>query len=400
MLFTQILLILCLSLITTSFPINSFPFQLIQNRLSKQSVYQYSNTHTLSDFRIQQLFGLHKLLVSTPSVSNNELDIAQKLQFYLKLEGLTVDLQKVEENRYNVLAYHGDLNDTKVVLTSHIDTVPPFFPYSVSDDGKRIYGRGSTDAKGSVAAQITAFLDLIWDGQLRDGDLSLLFVVGEENSGIGMKYVEENIDYHWDSVILGEPTENKLGVGHKGGYGGILNVTGLASHSGYPELGINANTILVEFLNELLKIKLPNDELLGDSSLNIGKIEGGVAGNVIPAHAEATISFRVASDLEFFHKIIPDLIANSSYSDNIQWITKDLGRTPVYFDHEIPGFESIILGYGTDAFSLQKKKFKNKILYGPGSIHVAHGANEYVETDQLIEAVQGYSELVKHVLHN
>lgn len=384
------LIVTCFSLLAAGSPLQ-FPL------LSE--LYQYSPDHDLSKPKIDQLFELHKLLVQIPSVSYSEYEVSTKLADYLRSHQLSVDLQRVAENRYNVFAYKGYQNDTKVLLTSHIDTVPPFFPYKISKDGKRIYGRGSTDAKGSVAAQVISFLDLLENGDIKEGDLSLLFVVGEENGGHGMQYVNSNIDYHWETVIFGEPTENKLGVGHKGGYGGVLNVTGLASHSGYPELGINANTILVEFLSTLLSQKLPFDDLLGNSSLNIGEINGGVAANVIPDHAQAILSFRVASHLKFFQDLIPGLIKESKYRDRIEFFsTIGKGRGPVFFDYKIDGFESIVLGYGTDAFSLSRKQLKNKILYGPGSIHVAHGANEFVSTDDLIKAVEDYKKLVKYGL--
>lgn len=370
----------------------------LQSPLFYQTIdYTYTPTNEVSLSKINQLFELHKILVSTPSVSFYEKDVSFILANYLKNEGLNVDFQKINHKRYNILAYKGTQNDTKVLLTSHIDTVPPFFPYSLSEDGKKIYGRGSTDAKGSVAAQIITFLDLLQHEEIKEGDLSLLFVVGEENSGDGMKFIESNIDYKWETVILGEPTENKLGIGHKGVFGGVVKVNGLASHSGYPELGINANTILIDFLSKLLKEPLPSDVLLGESTLNIGQINGGVAANVIPAYAEAHISFRVSSNLEYFQKLVSKIISNSDYSDKIEFYFTN-GNDPVFFNYEIEGFESIVLGYGTDAFSLKKRQFKNKILYGPGSIHVAHGAGEFVETDDLIKAVVDYKKLIRYAL--
>jgi acetylornithine deacetylase len=238
-----------------------------------------------------------------------------------------------------------------------------------------------------------AFLELV--DELEDGEVSLLFDVGEEYGGDGIRYVENEVDYHWETVIFGEPTELKLGVGHKGGYGGVINVTGLASHSGYPELGIDANSILIDVLTKLKNLDLPSDELLGNSSLNIGLIEGGVAGNVISPHASASLLFRVTGALDQFPSLVKQAIKETEYASHVDYVEYEFKEGPVFFEYQIPGFQSIVLGYGTNAFTLKKNKIPHKILYGPGTIHVAHGPNEHVTTDDLIEAVQGYKKLIK-----
>ncbi|KAH3670254.1 hypothetical protein WICMUC_004907 [Wickerhamomyces mucosus] len=357
--------------------------------------YTFTENYGLSDEKISQLFDLHKFLVSIPSVSYHEQGIGGKLFGYLRHKGLNVEKQDVGQGRFNILAYKGSINETKVLLTSHIDTVPPFFPYYLSDNGTKIHGRGTTDDKGSVASQIIAYLDIL--DELDDGDVSLLFDVGEENGGDGFKYVAEHIDYRWDTIIYGEPTENKLGIGHKGGYHGAINVTGKAAHSGYPELGINANKILIEFLYKLQSHELPYDNILGNSSLNVGLIGGGVAGNVISPNAAATLAFRVASDLESFPHIVQSTIEQTTGGEHIEFIGGK-GISPIYFKNDIEGFEKIILGYGTDASAVTKTPPKNSILYGPGSIHVAHSAEEFVSTDDLIEAVDGYKRLIRESL--
>jgi acetylornithine deacetylase len=360
------------------------------------NAYNYSQDHGLSESTINNLFTLHKFLIATPSVSYDEYEVAQKLSHYLQKKGLTVELQKVAEKRFNVLAYKGSINDTRVVLNSHIDTVPPFFPYSIEENGTKIFGRGSTDAKGSVATQTIAFLELL--DEVKEGDVSLLFVVGEENGGDGFRYsVEETTHKNWESVIFGEPTENKLGVGHKGIYATVLNVTGLASHSGYPELGIDANKILIDVLHNLKSKSLPSDELLGNSTLNIGLFEGGFASNIISPTAHASLVYRVAGGLDKFLDIIQQAIEEVNATEHVS-LESRFGLDPVFFDYKVDGFESILLGYGTDAFSLNKSPVAHKFLYGPGTIHVAHSATEHVYTDDLLEAVDGYKRLIKHAL--
>lgn len=368
---------------------------LFQNSLPQINIEEYQfNEELLSKETITELLTLHKYLVETPSVSTEEYNVAQSLANYLKHKGLTVEFQKVEEKRYNVLAYKGSINDKRIVLNSHIDTVPPFFLYRVEENGTKIFGRGSTDAKGSIASQVIAFLEL--SEEINDGDVSLLFTVGEETNGQGFRHSVANTTHkNWETVIIGEATEGKLGIVHKGVYHGTLRVTGLASHSGYPELGTDANLILIDVLHNLKKKELPSNELLGKSTINIGLIEGGVAGNIISPTATASLLFRVSSELEKFKGIVEESIKEQNLNDYVKF-NESLGLNPVFFDHEINGLETILLGYGTDAFSLHNTSVQHKFLYGPGTIHVAHSAVEHAYVNDLIEAVDGYKKILKH----
>ncbi|ODV98115.1 hypothetical protein PACTADRAFT_73738 [Pachysolen tannophilus NRRL Y-2460] len=351
------------------------------------------------------LLELHKKLIVHDSITNNEGDIGDFLANYLKSKGLTVELIPVENGsdssaeRFNVYAYLGSKRDTKVLLTSHIDTVPPYLPYFVQDN--KIYGRGSCDAKASVAAQIVSFLELLEDGEISEGDVALLYVVGEEYDGIGMKAAStylEPIKSSWKAVIFSEPTENKLGVGHKGILAAKISVNGKSAHSGYPELGRNANNILIGVLEKLINLQLPASDLLGESTLNIGKINGGMALNVIPSYAEADILIRVASDLKEIKELIEDIVLKDNQEQYIHLeFLVDISEQ--YLKYDIPGFETVILNYSTDVGNLDVDVEKvKKYLYGPGSILVAHSDNEYVEVDTLTRAVEDYKKLVNYTL--
>lgn len=358
-----------------------------------------SSQQNLTDYKVgkHSLLALHEKLVRIPSISKNELAVAYYLQSFLTEAGLSVELQKLETHddnepiRYNVYAYLGETRNTTVLLTSHIDTVPPYREYRV--EGSRIYGRGSTDAKGSVATQIFSFLSLVESGEIKEGDVALLYVVGEEVDGIGMLQVGKNLNTSWDSAIFGEPTENKLGVGHKGTYGFELNVRGKASHLGYPDLGISASEILIPVLQDLLELEFPVDELLGKSTLNIGKIDVGVANNVIPENGTANVFIRVASDIQEIDRLVHTVV------DGVEHLTTDFTRSRgvTYLDYKVPGFESIVLAYSTDVPNLLTP-VKFKYLYGPGSITVAHSDNEFVENQSLLDAIDGYIRLVRHSL--
>ena len=199
-------------------------------------------------------------------------------------------------------------------MVKHIDTVPPYYGYEVRDHGQ-IWGRGSVDDKACVATQFQATQELLASGEISTDDISLLFVVGEEIGGDGMRRVND-LEMEWQTVIFGEPTELKLATGHKGILEFTLRAHGKVGHSGYPWLGKNANDMLVPALVALHKMELPSSEKYGDSTLNIGRISGGVAANVIAGEAYAAIATRIAAGSpENVKKMV---------SDTIKAVDKDL----------------------------------------------------------------------------
>ncbi|TVY68491.1 putative carboxypeptidase [Fusarium oxysporum f. sp. cubense] len=337
------------------------------------------------------LLELHKSLVERPSITGSEKHVTDFLQTYLQDAGFTVETQSVAKNRDNILAYYNNTRQTKVLVTSHIDTVPPFWPYERRGD--EIWGRGTVDAKGSVAAQIIAVQELFEKKEVNDGDVALLFVVGEETGGPGMGNVND-LGLSWESVVFGEPTELKLARGHKGGLGFTIKANGKAGHSGYPETGSNAIDSLVRGLAALQKIELPGSKEFGNTTLNVGRIEGGVAGNVIPASAYATGGVRVAGGTP---EGIKDLILQAvEESDPSLVVEFSYGIGPVPTDYDVDGFETIVLNYGTDIPRL--KGSHKRYLYGPGSILEAHSAHEHLKVSDLEQAVEGYKKLISHAL--
>lgn len=196
----------------------------------------------------------------------------------------------------------------------HIDTVPPYYGYEVRNRDE-IWGRGSVDAKACVATQIQATQELLASREIYPNDISLLFVVGEERAGDGMRRVND-LEMEWQTVIFGEPTELKLASGHKGILIFTLKAHGKSGHSGYPWLGRNANDMLVSALVALQELKLPSSEKYGNSTLNIGQISGGVAANVIAEEAQAMIGIRIAAGS-------PET-AKKLVSDSVKAVDKDL----------------------------------------------------------------------------
>ncbi|KAF2725678.1 Zn-dependent exopeptidase [Polychaeton citri CBS 116435] len=352
------------------------------------------------------LYGLHKSLTEIESISGNEKEVGEWLVANLQSQGYNVEKQIVDEEplRFNILAWPGKVRDAKVLVSSHIDTVPPFYPYTRHN--KTIAGRGSVDDKASVAAQLVAANSLISTGKLSPDDVNFLFVVGEETGGDGMRKANE-LDLHPQTIIFGEPTEGKLASGHKGNLGLHLKAKGKAAHSGYPWLGRSANEILVRALAALMELgpRLPSSEKFGSTTVNIGRIEGGVAGNVVAESATAQVTFRLAAGTpadakkqitEALHLAIKSFIGKGEDLDDVcDIIFTSAGYGPIDINADVPGFESFTVNYGTDIPNLsQTVKGQKRYLYGPGTILVAHSDHEELTEAQIEGAVDGYKKII------
>lgn len=347
------------------------------------------------------LFNLHRDLVSIESISNNEWGVSNYLQRYIKDLGLNLTIYNGEtEDMRNIYVHSSSQGSSKVLLTSHIDTVPPYIGYELikTDDGDvEIHGRGTCDAKGSVAAQVIAYKEMLEAGEISEDDVSLLFVIGEEVGGSGMiKMDGELIDagVNWDTVIFGEPTESKLAVGHKGIFLADIHVKGFAAHSGYPEIGIDADKILIDIMYDLEHYDWPSSVELNKTTLNIGLMHGGVAANVISPSAKCSIVMRTAVEIDQIEPVVSNIIAkHAGEALSIEYEIEG-AADPVHLDFDIEGFETYIASYATDIPNLTQRGFK-RYLYGPGSILVAHGENEYVLATDLLKAVDDYKKLIK-----
>ncbi len=291
-----------------------------------------------------QLLSLHRDLVEIESITGYEHEVAKYLQSYLSKHNFTVEAQEVastgeQKSRFNLLAYLGNKRSTRVLLSSHIDTVPPFWPYEVR--GHEIWGRGSVDAKACVATQITALEKLLASGEVAAGDVSLLFVVGEETAGEGMRRAND-LGLFWETVIFGEPTELKLASGHKGLLQFTVKAIGKAAHSGYPWLGESANSMLIPALSILETLALPWSKKYGNTTLNIGRMEGGVANNVIAETATAGIAVRLANGTaEMTKQIILHAIKEVDHRLEVMFLSEGYG--PVDVDADVEGSFYILL---------------------------------------------------------
>lgn len=326
-----------------------------------------------------ELFELTCRLVNIESVTGHENACADFLRDYLVERGYEVELQPVAADRSNVFAFRGT---PRVVLSTHIDTVPPFIPGS--EDGEFIYGRGSCDAKGIIASQVVAAERLLAEGVQ---DFGLLFLVGEETLSDGAR-VANSLPRGAKYIISGEPTENRLALGTKGILRVDIRTTGKMAHSAYPHLGESAIEKLLEILADIRKLRLPDDPTLGPSTVNVGVISGGRAPNVIPDEAQAQVLFRTVNGAKELRKTIEGLLAGRCEYQFVR-------DTPALMMEEIDGFKTAVVAFTTDLPNLTH--WGKPFLLGPGSVHVAHTDHERVRKAELVEAVDLYCRLVRNL---
>ena len=321
---------------------------------------------------------LLRQLIEIPSTTGSEAATGTFLQTHLVSMGFQTELQEVFPGRENLLATRGDRNP-RVLLCSHIDTVPPVIPFRETED--RIYGRGACDTKGVITSMLHAGEILIQEGQT---DFGYLFLVGEEVDHCGAKEARKlGLTPH--ICIVGEPTECRMARGQKGLYKASLHSKGVAGHSAYPESGHSAIPPLLDALSRLQEHSWPEEDTLGKTTLNIGTIEGGVAANVFAPSAEATILLRLTCPL----KNAEEMVAQIAGPD-IE-IKKISGNDPVHLT-TFSGYETETVAFNTDIPYLG---FPKNILFGPGSIKVAPSADEFIPKAELHQAIHSYCDLVK-----
>ena len=322
-------------------------------------------------------------LIDIPSVTGEEFQIGTSLGELLNRLGYHVELQDIAPERSNVIATTGA--KPRVVLSTHMDTVPPFI--ASSEDDEFIYGRGSCDAKGIIAAQISAAEKLRADGVK---EIGLLFTVDEEVTSAGAKIVNDHpLAKSCEYLINGEPTDNQLAMGTKGSLQATIRTEGRAAHSAYPEAGDSAIETLLRVLEDIRKVDWPRDDVFSETTCNIGVISGGTRANVIPSDAQATIQIRLAVSAEVVKEILDRAVAGRA---SIEYKSV---HDPVRLT-TIDGFETMLARFTTDIPYLSN--WGTPLLIGPGSILVAHTDHERVGKQELMDAVDRYANLARSLL--
>jgi acetylornithine deacetylase len=338
---------------------------------------------------------LTKQLVNIESTTYHEGLAGAFLYEYLQAQRYTVERMAVEQpdrastpgagggERFNVYAAMPGVTPD-VVLSTHMDTVPPFF--GCTEDDEFLYGRGSCDAKGIIAAQVAA-ADRLRDGGVKVG---LLFVVGEERDSAGAAVANQSPKGS-RFLINGEPTDNRLALASKGALRVELRAKGRMAHSAYPELGESAIDKLVEALHDVLAMPLPVEPEIGPSTLNIGLIDGGRAPNVIADKAEAHILVRLVGPSDEVRRSILTTVGDRAEVD----FSLDL---PFVRMRKVGNLPTMIAKFTTDIPKLTA--WGEPFLLGPGSIHVAHTPSEKIAKKELLDCVDLYVELATSLVQN
>jgi acetylornithine deacetylase len=324
---------------------------------------------------------LTRALVALETPTGSEGPATDFLDDTLRHAGYRVTRQPVSAGRHNLYAYR---EPPALVFSTHLDTVPPYVP--LAEDAESIHGRGSCDAKGLAAAMVTAAEQLAERGERRIG---LLFLVGEENGSDGARVAGE-LGPKGRFLINGEPTENRLSVGQKGSLRVDLTATGRAAHSAYPEEGVNAIAALLDTIDRIRRLPLPKDPLLGESTLNLAMISGGVAPNVIAPAASAQLLIRTVGLSEPLKAAIERLLAPG--------VTVDFPvELPFYKGGSAPaGWDTTVVSYASDLPFLSD--WGERYQLGPGSIRVAHTSHEHIRKADLLRGVDLYARLAADLL--
>lgn len=326
-----------------------------------------------------ELVRLARTLIDIDSTTGREAEASGWIAGWLRERDYKVVEQPVAADRFNVIA---TLDPPDVVLSTHIDCVPPFFP-SREEDGV-LYGRGACDAKGILVAQLATLERLRRAGERRVG---LLVVVGEERGSHGAHAANTRTPGS-RYLINGEPTDNRLGAATRGVYRVRLTAAGRAAHSSHPELGESAIEKLVDALVQLRTLTLPEHPDLGRTFYTVGLMSGGVAPNVVPPAAEAEINFRTVGDSAAVRASLDPLLDRVTLEDVVE--------VPPVVLETVAGFPTEVFPFTTDIPLLSA--WGKPLLLGPGSVLVAHTDNEHIEIAELVAAVDHYERLARQLL--
>jgi acetylornithine deacetylase len=326
------------------------------------------------------LFQLARKLIDIPSVTGEERLVGLFLKSHLEGLGYSVEMQHVEKGRCNVIATTGA--PPRIVLSTHMDTVPPHI--GCREDDRFIYGRGACDTKGIIAAQIFAAERLRGAGFREVG---LLFTVDEELSSLGAQVANEHpLAEQCRYLINGEPTDNRLATGTKGSLRLTVKTEGRAAHSAYPEQGESAIEKMLDILASIRDCVWPGDAFFGDTTCNIGVIAGGTRPNVIPAEASAELQIRLATGASAVKQVLENAVAGRA---TLEYTSE---HDPVRL-HSVGGFDQCVVRFTTDIPYLAR--WGTPLLLGPGSILDAHTEHERVAKSELVGAVELYVKLVE-----
>lgn len=319
-------------------------------------------------------------LLAVPSTTREEGAVVEVVSRWLVARGWNVTVQEVTPGRGNVWASR---KGGGVTMSTHLDTVPPYV--APRREHGKLFGRGACDAKGIAAAMMVAADRLATEGEQR---VDLLLVVGEERGSDGARLANQlPATSKW--LINGEPTESMLASGCKGAQRVIVRTKGREAHSAYPHLGRSAISPMLEMLPELDRLEWPVDDVLGPTTVNVGLIRGGTEANIVPGACEAEMMVRLVGDVAPVRQALERWAKGRAELEFGSFI-------PAQHFHTVAGFKAAPVAYTSDIPLLTN--WGTPLLFGPGSIHVAHTPDEYVDEEELRASVESYMRLVRTLL--
>ena len=324
-------------------------------------------------------------LCEADSTTGREDAMLPALEKILGALGARVERQSVAPGRTNVLATWGD---PRVMFSPHLVTVPPFI--APRFESETLFGRGTSDAKGQIVAQLATIARLREEGESR---LAWLGVVGEEAGSDGARaaLAFQGRFPGLRALLNGEPTGNRVATGQRGWVHLKLRCRGRAAHSGTPELGRSATWPLLDWLQRLRELPRPRDPELGPEVWNLGSIRAGNALNVVPDLAEADLLVRSLPGSDF-----PAEAARLAPSEGEVQLVHE---TPPERFPDIAGFARAPVPFGSDAPRLRALvPDRTVVIVGPGSIDVAHSPDERLTLADLDGGVDLLLELARRFL--
>lgn len=370
---------------------------------------------------IATLADLVRINSVNPAYAHGETEerIQRYIAGFFEREGIPVEWQEPEPGRPNVVAkIQGENPQRRLVLEAHVDTagienmtISPFEP--VVCDG-RLYGRGSCDTKGGLAAMMHAVAAIHRSGNLPPCDVWLAATADEEYSYRGILKFCEGL--RADAAIVAEPTDLRVVVATKGCLRWRVTITGRAAHSSKPHLGVNAITHMARYIlaleEEQQALRSQEHPLLGSPTLNVGVIQGGAQVNIVPDECFIEIDRRLipgeaVSVVQHRYDVLADKLRR-------QYPGLNVSQSPLLADWpmETPADSHIVkvarsalqsLGldgeptgvpFGSDASKLARIGIPSIIL-GPGSIDQAHTEDEFIHVDSVIQAATVYEEIIR-----
>ncbi|KAM3580553.1 hypothetical protein VKS41_007214 [Umbelopsis sp. WA50703] len=331
-----------------------------------------------------ELFEFHRNIMAIDSTSGHETSATDYIANHLRSLNYTVELQPVHNpalnssiRRENIYAYLGSNRTTRLLINSHVDTVPPYYP--PSDDNENVYGRGANDAKGQIAVQLFAIEQLRKANKLQEGDLAILWDVGEEEYADGITAANSlNITPIWSIT----------------GFTFYLNSTGQTAHSSVPQLGRNAIVQLISAYNEVVNQKFAAESFWVNTTISLDKIQGGLVPNQVPDNAIGTVNVRNAANATLVWKELKEAFGKIPH---ISLILNATMTNPIKFDVIKNWREEKVMPYGTDLASWTGKNYR--FLIGVGSITTAHTDHEFVSKKEMLEAVDYYTDFITGLLN-